>query len=1219
MFRALTRYRDIIVAAALAVLFVNVANAIVWDRTMNQMERRVADAMVAVRDTTAQAVEHWADTQAEQALIWAQEPRVRAAALTLLASQPRGSGTLLDHPAQQELRELFGPMINTGYYEGFFVISPDLLNLASSRDANVGTRSLLAEQRGFIDRILAGGAATSQPQRSDVPLVNEQGQLEQGRVTMFSGAPLRDDRGEVVGILTLRVDPRAELYDILEQGRLGTSGETYIFDHQGIMLSRSRFAAIGLGQGPAADVDRRDTRYRLEDPGDERLILSVQRAMEREDGHSTIPYPDYRGVEVVGAWTWSEALNVGVVTEFDREEAFEMKNMMGLVSKGMTALASVIILAFAAVLVRNRRSRHGGIALLEGILEHSPSAVVIESRAGRVLRANAAARAVFDWAPERLREYSFLDELDSGDAASVAAALEKLLRTGESTSQRVGVGQGEGRREFLVTEFPLRNPEGAVTRVGHVATDITRVVEAETALRQLNDELEQRVAERTREAEAAARAKSEFLARMSHEIRTPMNAIIGMSHLLLDEDLASGQRDQVGKIHRSARGLLDILNDILDLSKIEAGRLNLERIPFHLDEVLDELRAVASVPADRDVELLYQVDPAVPAGLMGDPLRLRQVLLNLVGNALKFTQRGEVVLVVELMEESDEGLTLRFEVRDTGVGLDPATAAVLFEPFTQADGSTTRHFGGTGIGLPISASLVRLMGGQLIATGEQGVGSSFTFTARLGRHENVERPRDWKPPIRVLIADDSASARLAAEQALAADGVVVTTVPSGEAALAAVQVQDQPGREPFDLVLLDWLMPRLDGLDTARQLRSLAERGRLRHLPRLGVISVRSRLELERKAGDLQLDTFMQKPVTRRMVRQALADLFDDERFTKDEESSSPATDLIGVSILLVEDNLINQEVAVGMLRRAGAEVTVADSGEAALDRLDHTAFDLVLMDIQMPGMDGYETTRALRARPELAELPVIAMTADVMPEQRARCLAAGMNDHLPKPVEPEELCATIHRWLVGDGGGPVPSQEPVAEADPDLDLERALTRLGGDRGLLGRLGQQLEAEFGQVGASVTAMLDAGDTSVATRVLHTLKGAAANLGGLRVQIIAAELERELRIGKRPGALRLAALERAVAALVEAIAAQAPVAVDVDADAPFMAPIAAITVQLERSELVDEALLQALVAAASQRGFGGDARALVAAVDAFDFEQASACLERLAVALTAEAA
>jgi hypothetical protein len=257
MFRALTRYRDIIVAAALAVLFVNVANAIVWDRTMNQMERRVADAMVAVRDTTAQAVEHWADTQAEQALIWAQEPRVRAAALTLLASQPRGSGTLLDHPAQQELRELFGPMINTGYYEGFFVISPDLLNLASSRDANVGTRSLLAEQRGFIDRILAGGAATSQPQRSDVPLVNEQGQLEQGRVTMFSGAPLRDDRGEVVGILTLRVDPRAELYDILEQGRLGTSGETYIFDHQGIMLSRSRFAAIGLGQGPAADVDRR--------------------------------------------------------------------------------------------------------------------------------------------------------------------------------------------------------------------------------------------------------------------------------------------------------------------------------------------------------------------------------------------------------------------------------------------------------------------------------------------------------------------------------------------------------------------------------------------------------------------------------------------------------------------------------------------------------------------------------------------------------------------------------------------------------------------------------------------------------------------------------------------------------------------------------------------------------------------------------------------------
>jgi PAS domain S-box-containing protein len=760
--------------------------------------------------------------------------------------------------------------------------------------------------------------------------------------------------------------------------------------------------------------------------------------------------------------------------------------------------------------------------LLHSLMDNVPDAIYFKDSNSRFIRINRALAIRFGLSDPV--EATGKTDFDYFTAEHAAPAYEDEREVMQSGFPIVGKEEKEtwssGEETWVSsTKMPLHDPDGKICGTFGISRDITRRKRAEAELRKAKED-----------AEAATRAKSEFLANMSHEIRTPLNGIIGMTELALDTDLTGEQREYLSMVKSSADHLLQVINDILDFSKIEAGKLDLEPIEFNLRDSLDDTLATLALRAHKKgLELLDYVQSDVPDALVGDPGRLRQIVVNLVGNAIKFTERGEVVVRVEPESQSDSHVCLHFAVTDTGIGISPDKLDRLFKAFSQVDASTTRKYGGTGLGLAISSQLVQMMGGRIWLESEAGRGSTFHFSAQFdvsptpAIRSRIEPERLHGLP--VLVVDDNATNRRILQEMLTNWRMNPTVVEGGAAALQELTQARQAGK-PYDLILLDSMMPEMDGFALAQ---------RIKDDPKLVGATLMMLSSADRR-GDaarcrqLGVAAFLVKPVRQSELLDAIMTALSPTAHAES-RGTAPAFAFEqaerSLRLLLAEDNAVNQELAVRLLEKRGHTVTVVQNGKEAVhalfvessapDGCMRPEFDAVLMDVQMPEMDGFEATATIRMKEQSTggrHMPIIAMTAHAMKGDRERCLAAGMDGYVAKPLQPKQLFNVVESIVSASGH----SEPIVANTEaPELpfDESTALERVAGDMELLRELVRIFIAECPSMLAEVRSAIDQADAAQLRRAAHTLKGSVANFGASAVVQAAQCLEtagREQNLG-----------------------------------------------------------------------------------------------------------
>lgn len=757
--------------------------------------------------------------------------------------------------------------------------------------------------------------------------------------------------------------------------------------------------------------------------------------------------------------------------------------------------------------------------LFRDLLDSAPDAMIIADASGSIRMINKQAESLFGYTreelvgqlleiliPERYRHH----HPEKRDGFFQKPAVREM----GSGLELFGRAKDGHEIPIEISLSPIETDEGM-----WAASAIRDITERRLANQQLQIAM--------KAAEEATKTKSDFLANMSHEIRTPMNAIIGMSFLALQSELNPQQRNYISKVHRSAESLLGIINDILDFSKIEAGMLHIEKVPFNLGDVLQRLADVIAFKAEENgIELLFSNTHSIPKDLMGDPLRLGQILLNLGSNAVKFTHDGEIVVDIEVVEETESRIALKFSIKDSGIGMTPEQQARLFQSFSQADASTTRKYGGTGLGLSISKRLVELMDGEIWVDSEEGKGSNFQFIARfdkpVGAAITYELTEQCFSDKHALIVDNNRHARQILMELLEHMGMTVTAVSSGEKALEICK------KTRFDLVLMDWMMPGLDGLATTEQLAQTLD-----CLPSVVMVTAYGQdAVFEEALAQGLIKAVVTKPITLTSLTACLKPLFgtqvEDQQPHHKTQQQHYIKQIAGAHLLLVEDNAFNQELAVAILATANISVTIANNGQEALDILAqaNTHFDGILMDCQMPVMDGYTATRLIRAQAAFADMPILAMTANAMSDDRDKVLAVGMNEHIAKPINIDQLFLTLSRWIkpkrnramtsaMLDASTQITQQENEHQSvflDRHIGLRYTHQNEALYQKLLCRFYEQ-RAEFYATFEQLTqATLSETEQETIARNLHSLKGMAATLGAVPLSESVALLEQYVKSG-----------------------------------------------------------------------------------------------------------
>jgi two-component system, sensor histidine kinase and response regulator len=745
---------------------------------------------------------------------------------------------------------------------------------------------------------------------------------------------------------------------------------------------------------------------------------------------------------------------------------------------------------------------------LDVVINHIPAMLYVkDAETLEFYKVNKACADFLGLTPEQMEGMHDYDLFPEEVARKLNAMDRKVLGSGEKYSEIEILPADKEHcnlKYVQASKLPIIDAEGQPLYLLGVSEDITE-------LKQKEEELKQAL----HLAEVATAAKSQFLANMSHEIRTPMNAIIGLAYLALKSELNPKQRDYLSKIHKAGTSLLGIVNEILDFSKIESGKLDLENTGFELVDVLTQAVAFSSQTAhDKGLELLHYVPIDIPQQLIGDPLRLGQIIINLVSNAVKFTAKGEVVIRAEMIGRIDSRIKLKFSVQDTGIGMSKETEGKLFQVFTQADSSTTRKFGGTGLGLAISRKLVEMMGGTLWAESEEGKGSTFSFTAwfevSMAQDSTAKVMPEELQKLKMLVVDDNHAARSLLMKYLQDFNCRATAVSSAEEAVHYLEEADS--YDPFDAVFLDWPIEHVSSSEINRMIKSNPN---LSHVPAVVLVTVHSRDELREQAGAVSMDGYVVKPVNQSSLYDTIINLFAPQKGALSPLPTVTEKDygLAGIRVLLVEDNEINQQIAAELLGSQGIITDIAANGLEAIHMVEKSVtqepYQMVLMDLQMPEMDGFEAARRIRLSHK--ELPIIAMTARTMQEEREKCLDVGMNDHIAKPIDPDILFTRIGRWIPDVLKKVMPPEEPRRDVSNmpygrqlivpihGIDTDNGLKRVGNNKELYINLLLMYSENHKNTLIEIRNAISLEDYGTAHRLTHNLKGVSGNIGNYEVE------------------------------------------------------------------------------------------------------------------------